>query len=484
MKKDEPVQSGDTQPFEVAAPTRRAAGEAETQVSTGEPKGEVKSGLSLGVSSVLGGKYRLTHFLGQGGMGSVYVAEQIDLRVPVAVKVMHPYVAAQPEYVERFRREARAALMLSHPNVVRVLDFGQHEDTFYIVMEFIEGVAIDQWLHDFGALPPLAEIVPICVDITNALEAAHARGIVHRDLKPENVILTRDAQGRRTAKVVDFGLAHVEDATKQSPTLTRADTVAGTPAYMSPEQSRSLRVGPSTDLYAFGCLLTELLQLEPPFAGGSMEIISQHLYMMPAPLARPADAEPVPPLLEKLRLELLAKLPHQRPADAATVRARLLEAVDPEQSARRLPSRKGELPGGAREERIPVWNEAAAPAAEAPSAEPPRVLLLGADSSALHDVSLATGLAAHGMRPVRALTLDTPVEPAPDLIVFDAGFELETGLALLASGTTSVPVVVALARLDAVAMRRLIEAGAADVVAHPLTSDLLAKKLRRLLRRR
>jgi serine/threonine-protein kinase len=433
---------------------------------------------SLVVGSVLGEKYRLTRFLGQGGMGSVFAAEQTELAVPLAIKVMHPHVAARSEYVERFRREARAALLLAHPNVVRVLDFGQDAGTFYIVMEFIQGIALDEWLHERNAPPPLAEVVPIALDVLNALEAAHAHGIVHRDLKPENVILTRDAQSQRVAKVLDFGLAHVESPEAGAPTLTRPDMVAGTPAYMSPEQSRSLRVGPATDLYAFGCLLTELLQLAPPFDGASpMEIISQHLFMPPPPLARPADAEPVPPLLEKLRLELLAKHAHQRPASAATVRERLLEAVDPELSAKRLPSRKGELPSGGREDRVPDWNAVPHRGAAVTSTTSLPILLVG---EKLRDVVLSAGLAAHGFEPIHATNMDAT--HGARLVVVDAGESLEEALAAL--GRAQLPTLVVLASLDAGAMRRLIEAGAADVLAHPVSPDVLAKKLRRLARRR
>ncbi|MFO0568891.1 MAG: serine/threonine-protein kinase [Polyangiaceae bacterium] len=457
---------------------RRLAQEAETLLSSTADAAPH----SFAVGSVIGQKYRLTRFLGQGGMGTVWVAEQTDLGVPVAVKVMHRHVAAQGEYVERFRREARAALLLSHPNVVRVLDFGQHEETFYIVMEFIAGKALDEWLAEHSGLPPIAEVVPICVGVLDALEAAHRHGIVHRDLKPENVILSEDAQGRRVAKVVDFGLAHVEDPTKVAPTLTRKDMVAGTPAYMSPEQSRSLAVGPSTDLYAFGCLLTELLQGRPPFEAPSpIETISQHLFLPPPPLERPEGAEPVPPLLERLRLELLAKHPHQRPADAATARARLLEAVDPQKSSQRLPSRKGEVAAGERDARVPEWN-VSAPAEPAPQVRGERVTLVGASDSLLRDPTLAAGLAAHGFRVVSADTIGEA--PGTDAWVCDVGSDVELAASELARPHGAVPVLIAVSGLDTVRMRRLIEAGAADVIAHPITPDVLAKKLRRLLRRR
>jgi eukaryotic-like serine/threonine-protein kinase len=258
---------------------------------------------AIEVGHVLAGKYRLTRELGHGGMGRVFAAEQLDLGVEVAVKILFDFVALQPELVERFRREARATLLLNHPNVVRVFTYGEHDSSVYLVMELVEGRSLGEWLEQQGAPPSLEAVCAISTQILDALAAAHALGIVHRDLKPDNVLLT-DALA---VKVVDFGLAHVDDP-RQEHSLTRADAVAGTPAYMSPEQSRSLRVGPASDLYAFGCVLTDLLQLAPPFRGDSpLDTISQHLFLAPPALSRPDGSEPIPPLLEKLRLELLAK---------------------------------------------------------------------------------------------------------------------------------------------------------------------------------
>lgn len=460
--------------FQPVAADRRAAQEAETQLSLAADSVPPST---LEVGSVLAEKYRLTRFLGQGGMGSVWVAERMGLGVPVAVKVMHAWVAAQPQYVERFRREARAALMLSHPNVVRVIDFGQHESTFFLVMEMIEGKALDEWLSESAMVPSVADVVAICADVLDALDAAHRHGIVHRDLKPENVILSNDSQGRRVAKVVDFGLAHVEDPDTHAPTLTKKDMIAGTPAYMSPEQSRSLQVGPSTDLYAFGCLLTELLQKKPPFeAPSAIETISQHLFMPPPPLARPDGSEPVPPLLEALRLELLAKHPHQRPPDAGSVKQRLLESVDREASAARLPPRTGALAGGDRAARVPEWNSGVGPDAPAVHGS---VAVVPRAGSLLADPSLLTGLAAHGLSASHSRQLDV----AADVVVYDAGGSVDVAVQALGSGPPA-RVIVVLDHVDAAAMRRLIEAGAADVIAAPVTPDVLARKVKRLLKRR
>src|SRR5262249_5022967 len=148
----------------------------------------------------------------------------------VAVKVMHTEVASRDDYARRFQREAHAASLLNHPNVVRVLDFGEDEGTLYMVMEYLEGRSLTQWVSALGALPPLAQVAAIVLMLAAALEVAHTFGIVHRDLKPDNVFLTdtgldggailRTPGGKLTAKVVDFGLAHVDDARDAGPTLT------------------------------------------------------------------------------------------------------------------------------------------------------------------------------------------------------------------------------------------------------------------------
>jgi serine/threonine-protein kinase len=238
-------------------------------------------------------------------------------------------------------------------------------------------------------------------------------------------------------------------------------------------------------LYAFGCVLTELLQRSPPFTGESpLDTISQHLFLPPPALARPDASEPIPPLLDKLRLELLAKNPEQRPRDARAAREQLLEALDPELSARRLPSRKQELGAGGREDRIPDWNRAAA--ASGPSTDVPRrrVALLSLNSRArLHERTLATGLAAHGFVAVRARTGAELLELSPDLVVLEADGADEAVRHLTELQPSARPIVVVLDALDATLTARLVAAGAADVVTHPLAPDVLARKLRRLARR-
>ncbi len=351
--------------------------------------GEIHAG------QILAGKYELERLLGQGGMGKVWKGLHLGLGVPVAVKTMHPSIAAMPDYVRRFRHEAHAASLLNHPNAVRVLDFGEDHGALYLVMEYLEGRSLTAWLRDLDAPPPLAEVVPILVQLLDAFQVAHSYGIVHRDLKPDNVFLT-DFSGKRTVKVVDFGLAHVDDARDKGPTLTSQDMVAGTPEYMSPEQCRSLAVGPSADLYSIGCLLTDMLQLRPPFSGGSsIEILAKQMFTQPPPLTRPEGAEPVPQLLERLRLDLLSKSPERRPRDADDVKVRLYEAMSAEATEARLPTRKGDEPLGDRLARAPTWEGGdAAPQTTRTRARAIALLRLTREPGGVSDEH-ETGLGAH-----------------------------------------------------------------------------------------
>ncbi len=435
--------------------------------------------------TVLGGRYMLQELLAAGGMGKVFRGRHVELRTPIAVKVMHPYIAENPDHVERFRREARAASRLNHPNVVKIFDFGEVADTFYIVMEFIEGINLAEWLGKHTFPPPFSVILPVLLQVLDALAQAHRLGIVHRDLKPENVLLTTDAHGVLTSKIVDFGLARFQEPAEKDQTLTQADAVAGTPGYMSPEQCRSLKVTASTDLYAFGCILTELLQLAPPFTGDSpMDVISKHMFAPVAPLTRPAQAEPVPPLLEVLRLELLAKLPTQRPADAQTVRQRLLQAFDPAVSAAAFPARKSSDALGKREERLPTWNREAATLDRMTVTQAIPVALQTLTPVSNLDESCDLGLAAQGFQLMPAPPL--PSSEAPEVVVLDCGEVTQATLDVIRQLRCSWPntkVIACCSRVNAEQLNQLIEAGADDVARHPVTADVLGRKLSRLVRR-
>jgi len=222
--------------------------------------GQVRTG------QVLAGKYELVSVLGAGGMGKVWKGMHLGLGVPIAVKIMHPEIAASKDYVRRFRREAHAASILNHPNAVRVLDFGDDDGTLYMVMEFLAGESVTAWLGAMDGPPALSDVAEIMGMLLDAFSVAHAYGIVHRDLKPDNVFLT-EVGGKRVVKVVDFGLAHVEDTRDQGPTLTAKDVIAGTPEYMSPEQCLGEKLDHRSDIYALGIVIYEMFAGNVPFRG-------------------------------------------------------------------------------------------------------------------------------------------------------------------------------------------------------------------------
>lgn len=296
-------------------------------------EGDVESSEPSLVGRELKGRYKLLRRLGGGSVGEVYEASVLAGGRPnVAIKVMKRQHLGRTDLVRRFRREARAAAMLAHVNVVKVFELAEDPkaELFFIVMELLEGETLADWLDRQQQPPPLRDVETIMLSVIDAFEAAHEAGIVHRDLKPDNLFLERGPASERVVKVLDFGLARVADPEDHGGTLTRPDAVGGTPEYMSPEQCKSLRVGPSADIYAMGCVLTELLQLRTPFEGGApSEIMARQMFLPPPALKRPQGAEPIPPALDALRLDLLQKDPERRPKSVAEVRRRIEEAFHP-----------------------------------------------------------------------------------------------------------------------------------------------------------
>ncbi|RYE84561.1 MAG: serine/threonine protein kinase, partial [Myxococcales bacterium] len=230
------------------------------------------------VGSTIGGRYRLLRVLGQGGMGTVYEAEHVSLAKRLAVKTMRPGMAADPHQASRFMREAQALALLHHPHIVEVFDFGSADGELFLVMELLPGRPLSAWLAALPTSPPIALVASLLDQALDAIEMAHRSGIIHRDLKPDNLFLS-DAPGGLRLTLVDFGLAHVDEAIDRVGKLTSTGMIAGTPLYMSPEQCRSLSVSPSSDLYSLGCILTEMLQGTPPFdATSSAELMAQHMF--------------------------------------------------------------------------------------------------------------------------------------------------------------------------------------------------------------
>jgi tRNA A-37 threonylcarbamoyl transferase component Bud32 len=209
---------------------------------------------------VLGGRYELNDVLGRGGMAEVYLGTDRVLSRQVAVKVLAPSFARDENFVARFRREARAAAALNHPNVVGVFDTGSDDGTHFIVMEYIQGKTLAEVIREDAPLLP-ERAVEIAESVAGGLAFAHAQGIVHRDVKPGNIMLTSTGD----VKVMDFGIARATT----SDSLTQTATVLGTATYFSPEQAQGAKVDARSDVYSLGCVLYEMLTGQPPFAGES-----------------------------------------------------------------------------------------------------------------------------------------------------------------------------------------------------------------------
>jgi serine/threonine-protein kinase len=255
--------------------------------------------------TIIDGRYRVVSRLGSGGMADVYLAEDQLLGRSLAVKVLHHHFAEDQEFVERFRREASSAAGLSHPNIVGIFDRGEWDGTYYIAMEYVPGRSLKELVREQGPLEPVVAI-DIVTQILQAARFAHARGVIHRDLKPHNVIL--DEEGR--ARVTDFGIAQAGASD-----MTMTGSIMGTAQYLSPEQAQGHAVSATSDLYAVGVVLYELLTGAVPFDGDTAVAIAfKHVSARPS---APSVANPaVPSVLDEIVLRALAKDPTARYASA------------------------------------------------------------------------------------------------------------------------------------------------------------------------
>ncbi len=282
---------------------------------------------------IVGGRYRLEEPIGRGGMATIFKAvdEQMMGRI-VAVKVLREVYSNDPKFVTRFQREARAASALQHPNIVQVYDYGQSGDSYYIVMEYIDGMDLRRYLKQHGGRLPIERAVEISRSVAMGLGAAHRRGIVHRDVKPQNIMLNDDG----VVKLTDFGIASMyKDADAER--LTTTGMTLGTVQYYAPEQAQGEIVRPSADVYALGIVMYEILTGQTPFDGDTpVAVAMKHIQEDPEP---PSKINPrIPPQLERIIMRCLEKDPAARFRDGDELAATLTTFL-------RSPMRRGSASG-------------------------------------------------------------------------------------------------------------------------------------------
>jgi hypothetical protein len=269
------------------------------------------------------GRYEITELIGRGGMATVYRAEHPGLGTAVAIKVLHPHLAGDPAFVGRFRREAHAVSALRHPNIVRVLDFDNQGDLYYMVLEYIDGPPLSTYLtelHDQGRRLSPEETLRLFTPLCSALDYAHGQGMIHRDIKPANIMLTSD----HVPVITDYGIAKIIGATS----YTSPGLVVGSVHYMSPEQAQGLPSAGRSDIYSLGVVLFEVVAGRVPFEGETpVSVIVQHL-SSPVPAAHLLNPD-VSPAVEAVLDKALAKDAEQRYERAGDLARALAEALGP-----------------------------------------------------------------------------------------------------------------------------------------------------------
>ena len=277
---------------------------------------------SLTTDRVLAGRYRLVGPIARGGMAEVWEGHDDVLARPVAVKILHPHLAEDEGFVERFRREAVAAARLSHPGIVATFDTGDDDGVTFIVMELVRGRTLRQALEDSAPLPT-GTAVHIAAQVADALERAHRGGLVHRDVKPANILLCDEPGGGVRVKVADFGIAKLQTGGGD---LTQTGAVVGTAKYLSPEQVEGRSPDARSDVYALGVVLYEMLCGRPPFTADT-ELATALQHVRAEPVTPRQLRAGIPRPVEQIVLRAMAKDPDDRYRSAADLRGALL-AVD------------------------------------------------------------------------------------------------------------------------------------------------------------
>lgn len=272
------------------------------------------------IGTIFANKYKINELIGEGGHGVVYSGLHIGLNRQIAVKLLHSYLISRTDPRVRFQREAHALSNLQHPNIVQVFDFGIHQGQPYMVLEFVEGTPLSETLEKTGALP-LADALPVLMQLCDAMQYAHDNALIHRDLKPANVILTKGKEGQ-LVKLLDLGL--VKDLQESDSKLTRSGFAMGTPYYLSPEICRGLPPNFQSDIYSMGCLMYHTFSGKVPFEGTDpMEVLKKHLVEPPPPFAKLINDRWKAGKVERIVLQALEKDPAKRQASFALLKKQL-----------------------------------------------------------------------------------------------------------------------------------------------------------------